>query len=68
VLEVLEEGVSLFGIVPKLVAEDAKGTRGVAETTGHLVGRLTLDEKGTQGFILSVEGLFGGQEEVRLRS
>ena len=46
--------------MPKLVAEDAKGTRGVAEMTGDFMGGLALDEKGTQGFVLPVEGLFGG--------
>jgi hypothetical protein len=58
--------MSFLGIMPKLVAEDAKGTRGVAETTGDLLGRLTIHEKGTQRFVLSVEGLFGDQKEARL--
>ena len=51
--------------MPKLVAEDAKGTRGVAEMTGDFMGGLALDEKGTQGFVLPVEGFFGDQEEAR---
>jgi len=67
VLEVLKERVSFFGIMPKLVAEDAKGARGVAETTGNLLGGLAIHEKGTQRFVLSVEGLFGDQEEARFR-
>jgi len=66
VFEVLKEGVPFFGIMPKLVAEDAKGTRGVAETTGDLMGGLAIDEKGTQGFVLPVEGFFGNQEEARV--
>jgi hypothetical protein len=52
--------------MPKLVAEDAKGARGVAETAGDLMGGLAIDEKGPQGFVLPVEGLFGGQEEARV--
>jgi hypothetical protein len=64
VFDVLKEGVPFFGIMPKLVAEDAKGIRGVAETTGDFMGGLALDEKGTQGFVLPVEGLFGAQEEA----
>jgi hypothetical protein len=66
VLEVLKEGVSFLGIMPKLMAEDAKGARGVAETAGDLLGGLAIDEKGPQRFVLSVEGLFGGQKEARL--
>jgi hypothetical protein len=66
VFDVLKEGVPFFGIMPKLVAEDAKGTRGVAEAAGDLMGGLALDEKGTQGLVLPVEGLFGGQEEARV--
>jgi hypothetical protein len=66
VFEVLKKGFPFFGIMPKLVAEDAKGTRGIAETTGDLMRRLAVDEKGTQGFVLSVEGLFGDQEEARV--
>ena len=64
VFDMLKEGGPFFGNMPKLVAEDAKGTRGVAETTGDFMGGLALDEKGTQGFVLPVEGLFGGQEEA----
>jgi hypothetical protein len=67
VLEVLKERVSFFGIMPKLVAEDAKGARGVAETTGDLLGGLAIHKKGTQRFVLSVEGIFGNQKEARLR-
>ena len=65
--EVLKEGASFFGIMPKLVAEDAKGAWGVAETTGDLLGGLAIHKKGTQRFVLSVEGLFGNQEEARFR-
>jgi hypothetical protein len=67
VLEVLKEGAPFFGIMPKLVAQDAKGTRGVTETPGDLVRGRTIHEKGTQRFVLPVEGLFGDQEEARLR-
>ena len=63
----LKERVSFFGIMPKLVAEDAKGARGVAETTGDLLGGQAIHKKGTQRFVLSVEGLFGDQKEARLR-
>ena len=54
--------------MPKLVAEDAKGARRVPETTGDLMGGLAIDEKGTQRFVLPVEGPFGDQKEARLRS
>jgi hypothetical protein len=64
VFDVLKEGVPFSGNMPKLVAEDTKGTWGVAETTGDFLGGVALDEKGTQGFVLPVEGLFGGQEEA----
>ena len=64
VFDMLKERVPFFGIMPKLVAKDAKGTRRIAETTGDLMGGLAIDEKGTQGFVLSVEGLFGDQEEA----
>jgi hypothetical protein len=52
--------------MPKLVAEDAERTRGVAEATGDIMRGLTIDEKGTQRFVLSVERLFGDQEEARV--
>jgi hypothetical protein len=67
VLRVLKEGVSFFGTMPKLVAEDAKRARRVPETTGDLMGGLAIDEKGTQRFVLPVEGLFRDQKEARLR-
>jgi hypothetical protein len=64
VLDVLKKGAPFFGIMPKLVAEDAERARGVAEATGDLMGGLAIDEKGTQGFVLPVEGFFGDQEEA----
>jgi hypothetical protein len=64
--DVRKEGVPFFGIMPKLVAEDAKGSWGVAETTGDILGGLAFDEKGTQGFVLPVEGFFGCQEEAHI--
>jgi hypothetical protein len=64
---VLEKRVPLFAIVSELVAQDAEGTRGVAEPAGHLMGLTPFDEKGSKGFILSVQGLFGAQKEPDLR-
>lgn len=62
--DVLEEP-GLFGwIMPKLVTQDAKGARRVAEALGHLVGRHAFNEEAAKGFILSVERLFGGEKEV----
>jgi hypothetical protein len=66
VLDVLKEGVPFFGIMPKLVTEDAEGARGVTETTGDIMRGLAIDEKGTQSFVLPVEGFFGDQEEARV--
>jgi hypothetical protein len=63
----LEEGIPFIGIVPKLMTEDAKGTRGVTEPACDLMGRATVDEEGTQGFVLPVQGFIRGQEEARLR-
>jgi hypothetical protein len=66
VFDILKKAVAFIEIMPKFVAEDAKSPRGVAETMRDILGWLTIDEKGTQGFVLPVERLFGGQEEARL--
>ena len=54
-----EEGGALGGVVAELVAEDAEGPRCVAEAASDLVGGESLDEVGTEGFVLSLERRFG---------
>ena len=58
-----EEAGTEGGIVAELMAEDAEGTRGVAEAAGDLDRGKLLDEEGTQGFVLPLERRFGGEEE-----
>jgi hypothetical protein len=50
--------------VAELIAENAEGARRVAETTGDLGRGLLLDEAGTEGFVLALQGELGGEEEV----
>jgi hypothetical protein len=58
-LDILKEAIPFFGIVPELVAKDAKATRGVSESPGDFMRRLTVQEKSPQRLILPMEGLFG---------
>ena len=55
----LKEAALLVGVVAELVAEDAEGAGHVAEAAGDLVGRAAFDEVGAEGFVLSVQGIFG---------
>ena len=64
VLDGLEEAALLIGIMAELVAEDAEGAGRVAEAAGDLQGRPAFDEVGAEGFVLSVQGIFGSEEEV----
>jgi hypothetical protein len=59
-LDILKEAGSFLGVMPELVAKDAEGPGGVGKATGHLRGRIAVDKEGPQGFILPVEGFFGG--------
>jgi hypothetical protein len=65
-VHIMEEAFALAGIVPELMAEHAKGARGISKVPGDLDRGPPLDEVGPQGFILAVEGLFGGQKEPGL--
>ena len=60
----LKEAALLVGVVAKLMAEDTEGAGHVAEAAGDLVGRAAFDEIGAEGFVLSVQGIFGDEEEL----
>ena len=47
----------------ELVAEDAEGAGGVGEASGDL-GAGDFDEVSAKGFVLAMEGVFGGEEKV----
>jgi len=66
-LDFLEEGIPLFGIVPVFVAQDAEGAGSVAELLCDFVGGKALDEKGPEGFILSMERFFRCEEKPCFR-
>jgi hypothetical protein len=59
-----EKGSAFLRIVAELMAEDAEGARGVAETAGHVAGRFFIDEVSTEGFVLALQGELRGKEEV----
>jgi len=48
----------------ELIAEDAEGAGGVAEAASDVGGWLVIDEEGTEGFVLALQGELGGKEEV----
>ena len=48
----------------ELVAQDAEGARGVTEPFGGLGRGQAFDEIGPQGFVLTVKGVDGVQEEA----
>src|SRR5260370_13595650 len=64
VLDGLEEADLLIGVMAELVTEDAERTGRVAEAAGDLVGRTAFDEIGAVGLVLSVQRVFGGEEEA----
>jgi hypothetical protein len=52
------------GFLPsEVMAQDAEGTRGIAETLGCFLGRNSLDEIGAQSFVLTLSGGSGFQKE-----
>jgi hypothetical protein len=59
----VEKGGTFLGVVAELVTEDAEGAWRIAEALRGLGGRPSLDEVGTEGFILAMERLFRGKEE-----
>ena len=56
--------MSLIGVVTELMAQDAEGARGIAETLRYLMGGEAFDEVGAQGLVLAVEGMLWGKEEL----
>ena len=62
-----EESGPLGEIVAELMAEDAEGPRGVAETASDFVGGQPLHVVSAEGLVLPLERRFGGQEEPSLR-
>jgi hypothetical protein len=59
-----EEPGAEVGIVAELMTEDPKGPVGRAESTGDFDRTELIDQGGAQGFVLSLEGRFRGEEEV----
>jgi hypothetical protein len=59
-----EEAGALVRFLTELVAEHAEGAGGVAEAVSDLMGGLSFDEEGAEGFILALERLLGGAEEI----
>jgi peroxiredoxin len=66
-LGLAEEGSALVGIVPKLMAEDAKSALGIAETASHIDGGLLFDEEGAESFILALQWKLWRKEEMSAR-
>lgn len=59
-----EEGGTFGGVMAELMTEDAKGAGRVAESACDLVGGPLLDEVRAEGFVLTLERCFRGQEEL----
>jgi hypothetical protein len=51
-------------IVSELMTEDAEGAGSIAEAACDFGRREPLDDIGAEGFVLPLEGRFGGEEEV----
>jgi hypothetical protein len=60
-----EEGRALLGVVAELMTQDAEGAGRIPEAASRFDGREPIDEIGTEGFVLAMERLLGGKEEVR---
>jgi hypothetical protein len=52
------------GIMAKVMAQDAKGARGIAKIAGGLAGRLGVHEIGAQSLVLALFGRAGFEEEA----
>ena len=63
-LGLAEEGGAFLRVVAELIAQDAEGAGGIAETAGDVGGGLLFNEVSTEGFILALQGELRGQEEV----
>jgi hypothetical protein len=65
-LDLRKEAGAFVGIMPELVAKNSEGARRVPKAPGDFSGRSAVNQEGSQGFILSVEGFFGGEEKTRV--
>jgi hypothetical protein len=63
-LDGLEEADLLSGVMAERVTKDAEGTGRVAEASGDLERRTAIDEVVAKGLVLSVQRVFGSEEEV----
>ncbi|MCP5112534.1 MAG: hypothetical protein GY953_17040 [bacterium] len=45
------------------MTQDAEGAGGISEAASGFDGRELLDEVGTEGFVLAMQGIFRGKEE-----
>ena len=50
-------------LASELAAQDAESSWGIAEPTGHLLGREPLGKIGAEGFVLAVGGRLRFEEE-----
>ena len=66
-LDGLKETDLFVGVMAELVAQDPKRARRVAEAEGDLVGRAAFEEVGSEGLVLSVQRVFGSEEEAGRR-
>jgi hypothetical protein len=60
----LEEALAFVRVVAELVAQGAEGTGRIAEPGRDLGRRESLKEVSAEGFVLAVQGGFGGEEEL----
>jgi hypothetical protein len=63
-LSLTKEGGTFVGAVTELMAQDTKGTDGGAETASDGGGGFLVNEEGTQGFVLTLEGELRVEEKV----
>jgi hypothetical protein len=59
-----EESDAFAGVVPELVAQDAKGAWGVAKARGDFAGGELLGEVGAERFVLTLAGGVRLEEEA----
>jgi hypothetical protein len=59
-----KEGGTLIGVVAELMAEDAEGAHGIAETAGDVARGLFIDDEGAERFVLALHGELWGKEEL----
>src|SRR5262249_54816780 len=59
-----EEAGAFAGVVPELMAQDAKGTWRVGEACGDFPGGKLLDKVSAEGFVLALAGPVGLEKEA----